>query len=280
MWTVMGFKRQKEYFDRIRAGGFAHAYLFSGPAMIGKKLFALDLACRISGLSPAKNPDVLIVGPRTSDGEAHIVVDDIRAIKTFLSLKPLYGSRKIVVVDDAECITEEGANAFLKVLEEPPSQALIILVTASPRLLPATILSRCQEVAFAPHPLSIVRAYCDAQSIPESDRDFLIALAGGRLGWLSRATEPECRSAIKKDMDEFNAVVRQGAFERLIYARRIAERDDRRDLVELWLRWIRAHGKRPDKGRMVMHSLIRLHYLLSQPHYNHRLAIENFLVNL
>jgi DNA polymerase-3 subunit delta' len=92
------------------------------------------------------HPDFLLVSPE----ERQIRIEEIRAVDEALSFKPFEGRKKAVVVDDAEAMNISAANAFLKTLEEPPEDSVIILVSSKPDLLPATIRSRCSRINFVP----------------------------------------------------------------------------------------------------------------------------------
>jgi DNA polymerase-3 subunit delta' len=92
------------------------------------------------------HPDLLII---SSEG-GQIKIDEIRAIDETLSLKPFEGRWKVVVVEEASTMNPYAANAFLKTLEEPPKDSLIILVSSNPERLPDTIRSRCSRVNFTP----------------------------------------------------------------------------------------------------------------------------------
>ena len=92
------------------------------------------------------HPDFLLVSPE----ERQIRIEEIRSVDEALSFKPFEGRKKIVVVDDAEAMNISAANAFLKTLEEPPEDSVIILVSSKPDLLPATIRSRCSRINFVP----------------------------------------------------------------------------------------------------------------------------------
>ena len=92
------------------------------------------------------HPDFLMVAPEKGE----IRVDEIRMIEEVISLAPYEGKRKVVIVDDAETMNPSAANAFLKTLEEPPPQSIIILISASPDRLPETIRSRCSRINFSP----------------------------------------------------------------------------------------------------------------------------------
>lgn len=88
------------------------------------------------------NPDVLVV----EAAELAIGIDQIRQAIHFLSIKPLGEEEKMVIIKDAEKMTDEAQNCLLKTLEEPPENTTIILQTPDPELLLPTVVSRCQVV--------------------------------------------------------------------------------------------------------------------------------------
>ncbi len=146
----------------LRAGRLSTSYIFAGESGIGKRFTALNFAKLFNCLSGGKDacdecpscrkinsgvhPDVLVVEPETSE----IKVGQVRDANSALHLKPHEGRMKVLIVDDAETMNEEAANAFLKTIEEPPPESVIILVSANPEVLPATVLSRCMRVNFRP----------------------------------------------------------------------------------------------------------------------------------
>jgi DNA polymerase-3 subunit delta' len=174
----------------------AHAYLFSGGEGIGKKMTALSLAaavnCRNSGLSGGcgvcpscrmisalSHPDVHILA---ADGD-EIKIDQVRQTQADLALKPFEGAKKILIVDGAESMNPSSANAFLKTLEEPPGETLIVLISPLPQSLLPTIRSRCQEIRFLPLPRPILaQELMRKRGLSEENAWFLAALAQGSLG--------------------------------------------------------------------------------------------------
>jgi DNA polymerase-3 subunit gamma/tau len=144
----------------IETGRLAHAYLFSGPRGSGKTSAAKILArCIECEAGPTPFPDNTCANcVAILDGTAFDVVeidaasnrgiDEIRALRDAVKFPPSVMRSKVYIIDEAHMLTKEGANAFLKTLEEPPPHVIFILATTAPEALPPTILSRCQRYAF------------------------------------------------------------------------------------------------------------------------------------
>ncbi|MDQ6931865.1 MAG: DNA polymerase III subunit gamma/tau, partial [Candidatus Eremiobacteraeota bacterium] len=144
----------------ISSGKVAHAYLFSGPRGSGKTSAAKILArCINCERGPTPVPDnscpnclAMLAGNALDvleiDAASNRGIDEIRALRDAVRFPPSSMRSKVYIVDEAHMLTKEGANAFLKTLEEPPPHALFIMATTEPEKLPPTILSRCQRYAF------------------------------------------------------------------------------------------------------------------------------------
>jgi len=144
----------------LESGRLAHAYLFSGPRGSGKTSAAKILArCINCSSGPTATPDntcencVAILNGTAMDvleidAASNRGIDEIRALRDAVKFAPSSMRSKVYIVDEAHMLTKEGANAFLKTLEEPPPHVVFILATTEPEKLPATILSRCQRYAF------------------------------------------------------------------------------------------------------------------------------------
>lgn len=138
----------------------ANTYLFHGPEGTGKKGIAVNFAkalncpnyiddaceactsCR--KINQGIHPDMMLI--TTEKGEIKIGV--IRDIISGMAYHPLEAKKRVIIVDDADKFNLSSSNAFLKTLEEPPLDTVIILVTASPDMLPQTVLSRSHKIAF------------------------------------------------------------------------------------------------------------------------------------
>jgi DNA polymerase-3 subunit gamma/tau len=144
----------------IDGGKLAHAYLFSGPRGSGKTSAAKIMARCINCVhGPTSTPDntcenclAMISGTAMDvleiDAASNRGIDEIRALRDAVKFAPAAMRMKVYIIDEAHMLTKEGANAFLKTLEEPPAHAVFILATTEPEKLPVTILSRCQRYAF------------------------------------------------------------------------------------------------------------------------------------
>lgn len=195
--TIVGHERPVRILQRAVANDtLAHAYLFSGQEGIGKKKTAFALAAAVNcpkagpegpcGECPScrkvgtfGHPDVRVLAP---DGD-EIKIDQVRQVQAGLSLRPFEGAKKVLIVDPAERMNTASANAFLKTLEEPPGDALILLITALPQGLLPTIRSRCQELLFHPLPRNVLaQALMDRRGFSREDAWFIAALAQGSLG--------------------------------------------------------------------------------------------------
>jgi len=136
-------------YDRGRLG---HAYLISGPPGSGKRALASALSNLVSGTQSddvfaSPPPGVYLAEPESKS--RRIVIDQVRALEHALQMRSGNGHRKVAIIAEADRLQPQAANAFLKTLEEPPRDSLLILLSAMPEVLPDTILSRCVTVPLA-----------------------------------------------------------------------------------------------------------------------------------
>jgi DNA polymerase III subunit delta' len=146
--TALEFLRRAYEQNRL-----AHAYLITGPPDSGKEEFAAELASLVNGtptkdVFSAKAREIFFARPESKS--RRIVTAQIRALEHALQMRAANGRCKVAIVPDADRLQSEAANAFLKTLEEPPRDSLLLLLTALPEALPETILSRCIAIPLAP----------------------------------------------------------------------------------------------------------------------------------
>jgi DNA polymerase III subunit delta' len=145
--TALEFLRRAYEQNRL-----AHAYLITGAPGSGKEALAAELASLVNSTATKdvfsnKARDIFIARPESKS--RRIVTAQIRALEHALQMRAADGRRKVAIVPDADRLQTEAANAFLKTLEEPPKDSLLLLLSALPEALPETILSRCISIPLA-----------------------------------------------------------------------------------------------------------------------------------
>ena len=193
--------------DAIQGGRMHHAWLMIGPEGVGKATLAYRFARRLlagrptepSLALPATHPvfrrvavgshaDLMTVergiNEKTKRMRMQIPVEDIRKINGFMSLTPAEGGWRVVIVDGADEMNQASANALLKILEEPPGKAILLLTCAAPGRLPATIRSRCRRLRLNPlDDAAMARVMDDiAPGLDPDARGRLLTLAEGSPG--------------------------------------------------------------------------------------------------
>jgi len=293
---IIGHQRILDFFKKsIKKERLAHAYLFTGSAHLGKKTVALELIRMLVGeqVNKVVHPDVLIVEP----AESSISIKQVREIQRQMSLFPYQADYKVVLIDQAEKMTTEAANCLLKTLEEPSGQAVLILITASPKTLLSTIISRCQLVNFLPVAKKEIE-----KAFPKA-KDQIIRLANGRPGLAINYLEnPELLEQENKIIQELGKLLRDDLNQRYQYAEQIAKNVPlARQILNIWLFWFRdlilLSSNCPDlviypetkeyqgsyslgKLKEIIKTIKKTDWLLANPSINARLALEVLMLEV
>ena len=184
---------------QITAGRLRHAYLFTGPAGVGRRTLALRLAqaqnctnppapgefcgaCRACrGFAGMQHPDLLLL--ERQEGDREIKIDAVRELARSLSRTPLEARFQVALLLNFEQASPGAANALLKTLEEPSPSVLLCLTAPDIDSLPETIVSRCEVIRLRPAPISQLAKELTAHLNLEPNRAELLAnLSGGRPG--------------------------------------------------------------------------------------------------
>ncbi len=271
MWSIVGHSAVLAALDRaVRDDSPAHAYVFSGPEGVGKRSVAIEFAaalnCTSDGEKPCgvcracldtlagRHPDVEVVEPggicdepehRDHADSRDLRICQIRRLERVISLSPYNGGRRIAIVDAADTLRTEAANAFLKTLEEPPESTVIILLVEREERLPETVLSRCQKLTFQRLERGAIEGALEARGLAADEAERIASAANGRLGWALRAVEDasllEERGRI---LETARRVAHGNRFERFAWAREAEGRgSDARERylreLDLWETWWR-----------------------------------------
>lgn len=274
-WTIVGHEWAVDYLRRsIAAGRAAHAYSISGPAGVGKRLLARRLAqalnCEMGGPDPClqcrsctliernTHPDVRVAGLHTqaavlglkeeqAEKQKVLRVELIRSFASDITLRPYEARRRVLILHDAEKLSEQASNALLKTLEEPPPYATLILVANSGGDLLPTVASRCQSIKLRPVPRAqVAEALVERANIAAEDARLLAAWSGGRLGWaLEMVARPDELEARQHQLDALIALPTQGRAAALRWAEERAKeyrggsQHAAFAALELWQSWWR-----------------------------------------
>ncbi len=258
--------------NAIRHNRVGHAYLIAGPEQIGKmtlaRTFAMALNCTgDADLRPCgecracrliledKHPDVRVLLPEVSErGAQSIKIEQIRRLQQDLSLSAYEARTKVAILKRFDTANLNAANAFLKTLEEPPANVVLLLTaTDSDTLLP-TINSRCRTIGLRPIPAELIEETLMTAHRADPDQAHLLAhLADGRLGWAVRAhADPALLQERQSQLDALHKALRGSLVARFALAETLARKTETLPpLLRTWLSWWRdmallAYGR--DKG--------------------------------
>ena len=285
-WDVVGHEKAIEVLGRAveDEARRSHAYLFAGPERVGRatvaRAFAQALNCtgaaepgeaRLPGddarpcgecracrmIAEGKHPDVetMNIGglcdesehkDHSKDKSQEIRICQVRRLEHVIYRAPFEGRVRVVIVDPADALTAQAANAFLKTLEEPPEHVVMILITAREAMLPETVRSRCRRVAFGGVGREQIEAALRERWEAEPETAARLArLAQGRLGWAVDALKDNGALEEREEvLDEIEEVMAGGDKERFEYARMLGDRYQRnsnavRDVLGVWRDWWR-----------------------------------------
>jgi DNA polymerase-3 subunit delta' len=200
--------------DALDRGRLHHAWLLCGPEGVGKATFAYRAARRLLGAAPGcggglsaretdpvsqlisaqSHPDLLVLERLVENGKVKksISVDQARGLSEFFSKSPSVAQYRVAIVDAADDLNTNAANALLKVLEEPPERGVLFLITHAPgRLLP-TIRSRCRRLTFSPWPLErLAELVAERAALGPIEAQRIAAMAGGSPGAALNLASPQ-----------------------------------------------------------------------------------------
>jgi len=295
---LTGNDRVKDVLKRmLESGRLPGALLFVGEEGIGKKLFALEVARALNCRTPngvegcgvcgpckrifhfnyptSSNTDDWIPMIWTDHRDVGMVVaprrvlrvDQMREIEREANFRPFEGKARVFIVDEAETFNDNSANALLKVLEEPPSTAHLILITSRPAMLLPTILSRCQMIRFSPLSPAEIEEHLVSNKLVEPPSARVRARTAG--GSISRA--------LSGDITAFNA--QRAAMLNVLEA--LSRSDGRAQLLKSAEQLNEAQYKDEFEERLdVLETLIRDAWMLSLGVESSQLVNEDLVAEL
>jgi DNA polymerase-3 subunit delta' len=234
-----------------------HAYLFSGPPGLGRRTLALRLAQALNCPQPLapgqpcgacktcqqiermQYPDLAIIQAEKEGGT--LKVEQIRAIRQSLVLKPYQGSYRVALFLRFQEANANAANALLKTLEEAPAYVVLVLTADTPEQLLPTIVSRCEVLRLRPLSVETVEGYLQEHGADPSDARLLAHISGGRPGYALRLMQDkEALDFRTQRLEELQGLLQSNRRRRFAYAEKLTDRKNEakerlRETMLLWL---------------------------------------------
>jgi DNA polymerase-3 subunit delta' len=256
----------------VRKGNISHAYLFTGPAGIGKRTTAVQFATVVEHTKKDIDrplSELVLVSP---DEDGKIGIDAVRRFSEQLLERPQQSSYRIGILNGAHRMTAEAQNALLKLAEEPPEHAILIVIAHDPETLYDTLRSRLQEIAFAPVPAAdIVDWLREAHGFTKKDAETYARQAGGRPGLALRLATDEKLHAIQETAQ---SLLTAAPRERTALIKQIVEEETPlANILDALIREI-AYTVKNEKHFGFWHALLDLRRTAERGGLNTRLQLE------
>jgi len=284
----------------IKSNNIPHAMIFSGPEMIGKKKIAIEFIKNIFCeelcgecyfcKSIEYNPDINIISP--VDG--NIEIEEIRKAKERLSLKPYYNKIKALIIDDSHLMKSDAQNAFLKMLEEPKGNTLIIFITPFREMLLKTIRSRAQEIKFSLVGNEEIEKYLISLGASSKKAKEISLISSGQIGKAINFFEDKSKmDFFNKSIEDIMFLSRSNISQRFQYAEKL--KDDKVKIIEIldiWERFLRREillkvfnykssvNYSLQKTKELIDELEKIKYIIESSNINKRIAFESLLIKL
>ena len=268
---ILGHEKQIKFLKEILdSGKIPHAFLFCGREKLGKRKIALEFSSWILNSSPQNHPDFFYIDPIKNQ----ISIEQIRELIWKISLKPFRSKYKVAIVDSAHRMTLEAQNCFLKTLEEPKGNSVIILISESENLLVPTIVSRCQKIKFFPVEREKIENFLKEKGVDEEKIERILKFAQGRPGVAIELLENEKKlegfERIQKDLLKIENREISFKFQK---AKELLQEFDLFEILEV----LATHFKEKifeKKSREILNEIQKIYFLTKTSNVDKKLALE------
>lgn len=281
---IIGHKKQQQFLKKIiDSGKIPHALLFTGSERLGKKTIALEFISSLFKEKILRHPDFILIehGLGQKLGRGQIQINQIRNLNWRLSLKPIKASFLGAIIDQAHLMTRDAQNCFLKTLEEPKGQSILILISEYPDFLLPTILSRCEKIKFYPVKKEEIRCYLEKKKASKQMIEEIIEISLGKPGRaIDFLKKPEKLKERRKKIKDLIRISNSPLSLRFKYAKELSQQENLKEILGIWLFYFRKSliscKNQIDivKIKNILNAIQETFFLISTTNINPRLALE------
>ena len=294
---IIGHNQVINFFNKVIDNvSLNHAYCFVGSEHLGKRRMAEYLASQILEVKLEKlytNFDFVLVeqevDEKTEKTKRDITVKQIRELREKLSKRSYSGGYKVAIIDNAEKMNSEAANALLKTLEEPADKTIIFLITKDEKQLPETIISRCQLINFFPvSKIEMKKKLCEI--FDKNKMDEVIEFSNGLPGLAINLLEnEEIFEDYKNEIQRFRSLLGEPFYQKLAIVEdlfgdktdHIATRQHLLEVLDIWQIELMKNQNQIDNNKnIILQEQIFLTKDLLLKNVHPRLLVENILLNI
>lgn len=278
---ILGHEKQLEKLRKIyELKKIPHALLFCGSSHLGKKTVAKEFISWFLQGKIDNHPDFILIEPET---KGNIQIEQIRELNRKISLKPFVAKIKTAIIDSAEKMTIEAQNCFLKTLEEPAGESMIILISEFPHLILPTIVSRCQLFKFFPVENQKIAEYLKKIGKNNEKIRKIVKFAGGKPGVaINLFQDPQKFKEIENIFETMEELPKKGTFFRFQYVKDLLSRFNFLEILEILIRFFREKFffTQNETYFKILKELQHVYFLALNFNLDQRLALENIFLKI
>jgi len=230
------------------------------------------------------HPDLMIIEPE----EESVKIEQIRQGLSFLFYHPQISSLKILIINQADKMTEDCQNALLKTLEEPRENNLIILVTSAPKRLLTTIRSRVLPLRFRRITNKEIIDFLQKQySLSQNEAEEIAERADGKIGKVIKLLDKDYKKELDQKRKDLKEILNQDFAKQSVYFQKLVEDNGKlKSTLEEWLRVLKSDKDSkelkliPEKRIKLIDSILKSIYLIADTNINRQLLMENIFLQL
>lgn len=266
----------KDFKNLVKNNRLAHGYIFFGEPEVGKFYFAKCLANFLENgeLEISNRPlqDLMVIDSTEDLKTDAIGIESSRLIKNFIYKKPAVSSKRILIIDNAENLTDKAQAAILKITEEPPENAVLILIVNQLNNLLPTLLSRMQKIYFSRLSGSEMAKVVDPEQSRRITED-IISVSFGRPGRAMRLLKDEKTKVAEKYAEQFLKIA--GSNRSMLIKELVDEQKENPELLDRFFESLILELRRDlVKNSLILKSVLHRLFLIKSYNVNKRLQLE------